>query len=89
MSQKIKKIGADIADGVLPLSALAVVIGVSILREGSEIVLFLQSMSLSDQPAYSIATGAIIGIVAGFSVGAGLYFGLLRISIKHMMKVTG
>lgn len=89
MSHKIKKIGADIAEGILPLSTLTLVIGVSILREGTEIVLFLHSMLLSDQSVYSISMGALIGIVLGFSVGAALYFGMLRMSVKYMMKVTG
>jgi high-affinity iron transporter len=84
-----KKVGHDVAVGALPLSALTMIIGLSMLREGSEIVLFLYGMVLSGQGALSIAAGTVAGIACGIAAGTALYHGLLRISLKHMFQVTG
>jgi high-affinity iron transporter len=88
MSGRLKKIGQDVTDGALPLSALAVIIGLSMLREGSEIVLFVYGMALSGQSIASIVAGSALGIVCGAAAGIFLYYGLLKISLKYMFKVT-
>ena len=41
MAQDMKRVGAEVSAGDRPLTALAVVVGVAVLREGSEVVLFL------------------------------------------------
>ncbi len=89
VTQHIKKMGADISEGILPLSTLAVVIGLSILREGSEIVLFLYSMTLSEQSLASIISGTIVGFIGGVAFGMAVYYGLVKLSVQYMMRVTG
>src|SRR5688500_9510814 len=39
LAQEMRKVGADVVSGERPLTALAVVVGVAVLREGSEVVL--------------------------------------------------
>ncbi len=41
MAQSLRAVGARVAAGERPPAALAVVIGLAVLREGSEVVLFL------------------------------------------------
>jgi high-affinity iron transporter len=41
-------VGRAVAEGSKPLFALAVVVGVAVLREGSEVVLFLYGVAASD-----------------------------------------
>src|SRR5581483_866240 len=41
MAAELTKVGAAVSEGTRPLTALAMVVGLAVLREGSEIVLFL------------------------------------------------
>ena len=41
IANEMRQVGHDVTEGAKPLTALAVVIGLAVLREGSEVVLFL------------------------------------------------
>ncbi|MGH6799283.1 MAG: FTR1 family iron permease, partial [Roseiarcus sp.] len=45
LARDLKAVGRDVAEGRRPLTALAVVCGVAVLREGSEVVLFLYGVA--------------------------------------------
>ncbi len=47
VAQRMQQVGSDVAQGRSPLVALAVVCGVAVLREGSEVVLFLYGIAAS------------------------------------------
>src|SRR5258708_22172417 len=82
-------VGKLVRSGARPLYALAVVVGLAGLREGSELVLFLYSIvAANGTDAVSFGGGFAIGMAAGIGVGALLYFGLLRIPLKHLFRVT-
>src|SRR5260370_16979481 len=82
-------VGKLVRSGARPLYALAVVVGLAVLREGSELVLFLYSIvAANGTDAVSFGGGFAIGMAAGIGVGALLYFGLLRIPLKHLFRVT-
>lgn len=90
MSIKLSQTGKAVAAGDAPMHMLAIVVGLAVLREGSEAVLFLYGVALS-QPGESMAmlAGGLLGLAMGAGAGALLYFGLLRISPKHMFAITG
>jgi high-affinity iron transporter len=44
----MKRVGTEVASGERPLLALAVVCSLAVLREGSEVVLFLYGVFASD-----------------------------------------
>jgi high-affinity iron transporter len=89
IAQQMKMLGADVISGQRTLTALAVVVGVAILREGSEIVLFLYGIALSGgNTVMSMMTGGAIGLALGAGVSALMYFGLLRIPPRHLFAVT-
>lgn len=89
MAQSMSAVGRAVTGGSRPLYALAVVVGVAVLREGSEVVLFLYGITASghDQAGRMFAGGAA-GFAAAAMLGAAMYGGLLRISQKRLFVVT-
>ena len=85
---RMKNVGAQVADGQIHIRALALVVCFAVLREGSEIVLFIYGMAASSGSAMQIMTGFFIGLSGGAILGTGLYFGLLKIPTRHVFKVT-
>jgi len=83
------RIGRDVLAGARPLYALALVVGIAVLREGSEIVLFLYSIAVAGgSSAAGMVVGGALGLAAGAGAGAGLYLGLLAIPLRHLFSVT-
>lgn len=89
MARDLGAVGRAVSSGVRQPYALAVVVGIAVLREGSEAVLFLYGIAAGDpgQTGAMVAGGAI-GIVGGVALGVGLYGGLLQISTRHLFTVT-
>jgi len=67
---------------------LAIVIGLAVLREGSEVVLFLYGIMLQGTSASALLVGGVLGIAAGAAFTALTYFGLLAIPSRHIFSVT-
>ncbi|MEJ2391344.1 MAG: FTR1 family protein [Gammaproteobacteria bacterium] len=83
-----RQLGQAVSDGQQPMYALTILVGLAVLREGAEVVLFLYSMVVSGTPAGQIASGGAAGLAVGVAFGAGLYFGLLRIPMRYLFRVT-
>ncbi|MDE3060815.1 MAG: FTR1 family protein [Pseudomonadota bacterium] len=85
----MKDVGEAVAAGRKTLAALSVVVGIAVLREGSEVVLFLYGIALSggDSTA-AMAMGGALGLLAGAGVGAVTYLGLLHIPNRYLFMVT-
>ncbi len=82
-------LGKAVAGGSRPLYALALVCGIAVLREGSEIVLFLYGIALaSGAGGLSMLAGGIIGLAGGAAIGALIYLGLLAIPMRRLFTVT-
>jgi high-affinity iron transporter len=89
LAQEMRKVGADVVSGERPLTALAVVVGVAVLREGSEVVLFLYGIAASgENSGAGILAGGALGVMAGAVISALLYFGLLAIPLRYLFAVT-
>lgn len=89
LAQEMKQVGRDISSGKRPLYALATVVGLAILREGSEVVLFLYGIaSANNGEGLAMLAGGAIGIGLGVFVGFCLYLGLLNIPTKSLFSVT-
>jgi len=83
------KIGREVLAGSRPLYALAMVCGIAVLREGSEIVLFLYGIAVgSGSSAMSMVAGGVLGLAAGALAGAAIYLGLLTIPLRYLFGVT-
>jgi len=90
LARETRQVGEDVRAGARPLSALAIVTAIAVLREGSETVLFLYGIAAdgSATPAGMLA-GGIVGLLIAAAIGGTFYFGLMRISMRHVFKVTG
>jgi len=88
MAKELGSVSAAVKTGARPPSALLFVVAIAILREGSEVVLFLYGLSAGGSSVTTLATGSALGVVAGVAAGAALYFGLLRIPPAKMFAAT-
>ena len=89
MARELKEAGQDVVTGKRTLAALAIVMGVAVLREGSEVVLFLYGiMAQGGTSNAALAAGGALGVVAGAGVSALMYFGLLTIPAHRLFSVT-
>jgi high-affinity iron transporter len=89
MAGEMRAAGQAVADGSKSLLALAVVVGVAVLREGSEVALFLYGIVASGgETAFSLAAGGAIGLVLGAAVCLLTYFGLMRIPPRALFATT-
>ena len=72
-----------------PLYALALVVGIAVLREGSEVVLFLYGIAIaSGVGVLSMLGGGVLGLAGGAAIGAVIYLGLLAIPVRRLFAVT-
>jgi high-affinity iron transporter len=82
-------LGKAVVAGSRTLLALALVVGIAILREGSEVVLFLYGIVTSEGGwSLSIFLGGLAGLALGALVSVLTYFGLLRIPGRYLFAVT-
>jgi high-affinity iron transporter len=82
-------LGKAVVAGSRTLLALAVVVGIAILREGSEVVLFLYGIVTSEGGwSLSIFLGGLAGLALGALISVLTYFGLLRIPGRYLFAVT-
>jgi high-affinity iron transporter len=89
MASEVRAIGQAVAEGSKSLFALAVVVGVAVLREGSEVALFLYGILTSDGgSALSLALGGVVGLVLGALVCLLTYAGLISIPMRSLFAVT-
>ena len=88
LAQEMRAVGGEVKAGSRSLNVLLGVATLAVLREGSEIVLFLYGMSAGGIGGASLASGVALGVGGGVIVGLALYFGLLRIPLKHFFNVT-
>jgi len=85
----VRRLGTAVATGKRTLSALAVVVGIAVLREGSEVVLFLYGIaSQGGTSVWSLMFGGALGLAAGATLSAVIYFGLVAIPVHRLFAVT-
>ena len=88
IADEMRRVGAAVSEGAKPLTALAIVVGLAVLREGSEVVLFLYGIMASGTSGTALVVGGLLGIAAGAAFTALTYFGLLAIPNRHIFSVT-
>lgn len=90
MAAQAKNVASAVNEGRSELSAIAIVIAMAVLREGSETVLFLYGLASGGELTLATAlAGGAAGLAAGASVGAVIYLGLLRVPLRRVFAVTG
>src|SRR5271155_3770960 len=76
------RLGKAVLGGSRPLYALALVVGIAVLREGSEIVLFLYGIAIaSGVGGLSMLMGGVLGLIGGVVIGSPVYLGPLALPL--------
>src|SRR5947199_569709 len=89
LAGELRAAGQAVVDGKKSLLALAIVVGVAVLREGSEVVLFLYGVLATEaDTSLSVAFGGLLGLALGAAVSLLTYFGLLRIPARALFTTT-
>ncbi len=88
LTQQIKEAGQAVIQGKKPLYTLAIVIALSVWREGSEIVLFMYGVIASGESIAQIIFGSALGLISGIAAGTLIYCGLIKIATKNIFSVT-
>ena len=88
IAAEMRSVGMAVSEGAKPLTALAIVVGLAVLREGSEVVLFLYGIAASGTSGSALLVGGLLGIGAGAAFTALTYFGLLAIPTRYIFSVT-
>lgn len=89
LAAQMKEVGDAVAKGSRSLAAVAVVVAVAVLREGSEIVLFLYGLVLAGgSSTLGLVAGGLIGLLLGCAVTALTFLGLVKIPSRYLFRVT-
>jgi high-affinity iron transporter len=89
MASEMRAAGEAVATGAKSLAALAVVVMIAVLREGSEVVLFLYGVAAAQGGGdLSMAAGGAAGLVLGALVCLLTYLGLITIPARYLFAVT-
>jgi FTR1 family protein len=88
LTQEFKHLGQEVIKGHKPLYTLAIVVALSVLREGAEIVMFTYSAFVTGEKVPQLIMGGLLGMSAGVGVGIALYYGLTKVPTKKIFAVT-
>lgn len=84
----MRSVTDSVKAGSSSIAILLAVVALAVLREGSEIVLFLFGMAAGGAGKLGFLAGVPLGLAGGVAVGLALYFGLLRIPMRHFFNAT-
>ncbi len=89
IAREMRELGAAVSTGARPLAALGLVVGLAVLREGSEVVLFLYGVAAADGSSVgAMMAGGAIGIAGGAAITVLTYRGLLAIPAGRLLSTT-
>jgi len=88
LAQHLRTVGHAVTTGQRPLTAIAIVVGVAVLREGSEVVLFLYGIVSGGVSQSELLAGGLLGLAGGAAMTALGYYGLLAIPARYIFGVT-
>jgi high-affinity iron transporter len=89
LAADVKRVGEAVRTGSRSVVALGVVCAVAVMREGSEIALFMYGLAASaGSTTAELLIGSLLGLAAGAGVTALTYFGLVTIPQRRLFAVT-
>jgi high-affinity iron transporter len=90
LARDARHLGTAVKDGQRELSAIAILVALTVLREGAESVLFLHGIAMSGSSSLTdIIAGGALGLAGGAVIGMIMYLGLMRIPLRWFFSVTG
>jgi high-affinity iron transporter len=89
VAAEVRAVGQAVRFGQRSLAALGSVVAVAVMREGSEVVLFLYGIvATSQSTATSLALGGVVGLALASVLSWLLYRGLVIIPLRYLFSVT-
>jgi high-affinity iron transporter len=89
LAAEVKQVGEQVRSGARPIYALGVVVAVAVMREGSEVALFLYGLVAStNSTSWDLIVGSLLGLALGCGVTAVTYLGLVTIPTRRLFAVT-
>jgi len=89
LANEVRLVGDAVRTGSRSITALGVVVAVAVMREGSEVALFLYGLVASaNSTSRELIEGSLIGLALGCAVTAVTYLGLVTIPTKRLFTVT-
>lgn len=90
LTREMRQLGHAVETGARSVAVLGIASATAVLREGSEVVLFLSGIALENADG---AAGLMLGSAGGLALGAFasaiLYFGLAAIPLRSLFATTG
>ena len=89
LARDAKNVGTEVKEGRRDLSAVAVLVALTVLREGAESVLFLHGLAASaTNGATDVLAGGALGLLGGAMLGMIMFLGLMKIPVRWFFSVT-
>jgi len=89
LASEVRQVGDAVRTGARSISALGVVVAVAVMREGSEVALFLYGLVAStNSTSWELLAGSLLGLALGCGVTAVTYLGLVTIPTRRLFTVT-
>ncbi len=89
MVRQARHVGSQARNQSQGLWAIAIAVGLCVLREGAETVLFIGGVSASGQSGWQgLLAGACLGLLAGVGMGLLVYLGLTRVKVHYVFTVS-
>ncbi len=90
MTARLKELGHAVAIGSQSVVVLGVAVASAVMREGSEVVLFLAGILMQGgSNAAALAIGSAGGLALGAAISAVVYTGLMVVPLRRLFTVTG
>jgi high-affinity iron transporter len=90
LTARLRRLGEAVTFGTRSIAALGVVAALAVMREGSEVVLFLTGIAMQGSDgAAAMVLGSAGGLAAGVALSAVVYLGLAVVPLKRVFTVTG
>ena len=89
LAAQVKRVGDAVRTGSRSIVALGVVCAVAVMREGSEVALFMYGLiATAGSTASELVIGSILGLMAGVALTVVTYLGLATIPQRRLFAVT-
>src|SRR5262245_5836419 len=89
LTARLRRLGHDVVLGSRSVAVLATVVALTVMREGSEVVLFLTGIVLQGaEGAVALALGSAGGLALGAAASAGVYLGLAAVPVRYLFAIT-
>jgi high-affinity iron transporter len=89
LAADVKRVGEAVRSGSQSIVALGIVCAVAVMREGSEVALFMYGLvAAGGSTMTELLIGSLLGLAAGVAVTALTYLGLVAIPQRRLFAVT-